>query len=167
MKNTLFLLLSFGFFTATAQQQQRSNPPQTFQDFQREMEAMQRRLFQGWDQGFQGFSQDTSFHFEMDSLGNGFSFHSRIFGDTTGLRSNFFDFKSFDQLFEQMFDQPADGSGNMWFGFPEQPDDLDKNDGLTPEERLREEERGVPEKGRGATKSKPVESKPKIKSIRI
>lgn len=149
------------------------------QDIQQQMLEMQRQLMQQFQQmspGGNGFAMpefkwDTTFSFSFDTLMGGNSRSSRFFFSPFGQDTSFLQgFGDFDSLFggENPF-----GSGFQWtfppgFGSPENDENsaIDApDDGLLPEERLRNQEN---KDGKSAEKkAAPASKNPKIKTIRI
>ncbi len=179
MKSTISLCTTLLFLSVTALAQQ----PKSFNDLFEEMErSMQRgmpqqrvdtiRLKPGQNQYFQ-ISPDSSsyFYFKVDTTLNGTSMQQFFrFGDSLdpfGGSDPFGGggFGNFNDIFRQMEEMQR-----QFFGFPPSPSlpaKPQEDDGLLPEERIRQrEEQATP--GTGDKPAVPAKSaKPKIKTSRI
>lgn len=151
----------------------------TIQDIQRQMQEMQRQLFQQFDQMSPGhsfsmpeFKWDTTFSFNFDTTiiggdGMGSRFFFAPFGQDTSAMRDFWGSDPFSREGNPF------GGGFQWtfppkMGVPENDENsaIDvPDDGLLPEERLRIQEEGKSKPSE--KKNTPAPNNPKIKTIRI
>jgi hypothetical protein len=171
----------FCFLTASAWAQTKKAP--SLQDMQRDMQEMQRQLWQQLQQTPGGGSfalpewkWDTTFSFQFDTImgDQGFSqqFFFSPFGQDTSFFRGLFDSNPFMDGFKPF------GEGFQWSfpplpGFPGNDENsalTPSDDGLLPEERLRIDD--VPETGPSTAppaekQPAPAPNKSKIKTIRL
>lgn len=176
---TRFFILLAAFLhlgVATAQQD-------PFEEMRQRMMEMQHRMMQQLQQmqpGAPGFQQDTSFFFRFDTAfsgdwgrGNFQFFRSAPFGsDSLSGRVPMGDFWGFDSFFDDFFNfalppgQPRAYPG-PW-GSPADDGTLQPDDGLLPEERLRQQEQKKSKMERADPPADKIkDKKPKVQTIRI
>lgn len=177
MKQTTFLFLFCCLLAGSALGQTKKEP--SMQDIHQQMLEMQRQLMQQFQQmspGGNGFAMpefqwDTTFSFSFDTLIGGNGMRSQFFFSPFGQDTAFM--RGFGDL-DSMFDsENLFGDGFQWTfppGFGKHENDENSaidapDDGLLPEERLRQQENmdAKPHEKQAA----PASKNPKIKTIRI